>query len=181
MAAHCPICRRETVLDISLSKVSLQICSFCRTTLFPESGRVAIGRKLMPQTLGLWRKRLSELEEKSTPAEAPLCPHHSKPMEKGRVRDFAAECWSASCCDQLLLTPQQMEQFLGELEGGSSLPKKKSSSSHGWNPLFFIVRFFSRNNQELEAEEQQNRDLARAQYNNRLSAALGDVQNGELE
>lgn len=173
MALHCPRCGEEKLFEINLSKAELRICSSCRTTIFPERSRIALGRQLMPMTLDLWRRRLEELlTDFSFEERPPLCPIHGEQMVRGRVLDFSAECWRSPCCDLLLLEPPEMIAFLRELWAGSSLPKKSSKQKASWNPLMFIARRFFRTH---DSDAEDNAGLAEAQYILKLSSVLGKI------
>lgn len=178
MFTRCPRCGSDSLVEIHLHKIGLSICSSCRTSVFPEKSRVALGRKLMPRALQLWRERLLKLPPLPSADEAPLCPEHATAMVRGKVLDFSGECWRSPCCDLLVLEPVDMIRFLEQLEGGASLPRKasKPKSAGPWAPLMSLVRLFVK---EEDGGEEVDLGLAEAQYNIKLSAVLGKL--GEEE
>lgn len=160
-------------MPIPLSNTGIRICCHCKSTLFPEKSRVALGRILMPMTLQLWKGRLEELSSSLPVYEAtPHCPDHGDEMERGKVIDFSSSCWRSRCCDLVLLSPAEMIPFLQELGGGVSIQKKSTNTpvKMAWNPLQFIVRLLVKEEKSVQNDD---RGLAEAQYILKLSPALG--------
>lgn len=124
MSNSCPFCGSE-VARIGLSRLDLRICPECLATFFPSDRTMTFRRELFRKTRETWLAVLNARKANFAPkSEAPCCIDCGKPLERGKLPDYALDGWVATCCGMFNLDPQVASEVLARTLAGSE-PQKE--------------------------------------------------------